>query len=147
MDEKLVCLNRLTQARQDLAEISARVAALAARIPEPVASVAEALASLTPEQQEVLWFHRTEALAVIAQQIVEEQHQWQQLTAQYQHAMVEWQQLVERGDWTCMSDLGSRLNDRRNELSQRRTALRELEVLYEELWAAPDSTDPSMTAR
>lgn len=68
MVEESMRLNRLAQARQDLAEISVHISALAAQIPEPVASVAEALKSLTPEQHEALRVRRTEALDVIAQQ-------------------------------------------------------------------------------
>lgn len=138
MIEDSVRLKRLAQARLHLKEVAARVSEMSAQIPEPVASAAEALRSLSPEQQEALRVHRTEALQLLAQQIVEEQAELSRLTAQHEDAMREWQQLVARGDWALLTDHEPTLNDRRDELEQRRTALQELRALHNELRSASE---------
>lgn len=145
--DESIRLNRLAQARQDLSAISGRIAELAARMPEPVTSIAEALRSLSPDQQEALRMYRTEALEVLAQQIVEEQRQLTQLTTEHQDAMVEWMSLVERGDFARMSELGPTMNRLNDELGQRRVALEELKALQGALGPISDPTDSSATAR
>lgn len=147
MVDESIRLNRLAQARHDLSEISGRITELAAHIPEPVTSVAEALRSLSPDQQEALRMHRTEALEVIAQQIVEEQRQLTQLTTEHQDAKAEWMCLVERGDSARMSELGPTMNRLNDELGQRRVALEELKALQEALITPSDPADSSATAR
>lgn len=147
MVDESIRLNRLAQARHDLSEISGRITELAAQIPEPVTSVAEALRSLSPDQQEALRMHRTEALEVIAQQIVEKQRQLTQLTTEHQDAKAEWMSLVERGDFARMSELGPTMNRLNDELSQRRVALEELKALQEALITPSDPADSSATAR
>jgi len=133
-----VRLKRLAEARLHLTEAAARVAEMSAQIPEPVASAAEALSNLSPEQKEALRAHRTEALQLLAQQIVEEQAELSRITAQHEDAMREWQQLVARGDWALLTDREPTLNDRRDELEQRRTALQELRALHNELRSASE---------
>lgn len=145
--DESIRLNRLAQARHDLSEISGRITELAAQIPEPLTSVAEALRSLSPDQQEALRMHRTEALEVIAQQIVEEQRQLTQLTTEQQDAKAEWMSLVERGDFARMSELGPTMNRLNDELGQRRVALEELKALQEALITPSDPADSSATAR
>lgn len=91
--------------------------------------------------------HRTEALEVIAQQIVEEQRQLTQLTTEQQDAKAEWMSLVERGDFARMSELGPTMNRLNDELGQRRVALEELKALQEALITPSDPADSSATAR
>ena len=128
---------RMEQARNDLAAAAARVNDLAALIPEPVDSVAEAIMSLTPAQRSALWASRTEAMEVVAQHRAELQAQLDRLTAHGDELMVEWHDVQTRQDFERLSEIAKWFKEHDDEVGQLKTMIRELDALYAEFEANP----------
>ena len=128
---------RMEQARNDVAAATARVNELAALIPEPVASVAEAIMSLTPAQRAALWASRTEAMELVAQHRAEVQEQLDRLTAHGNELRAEWHDVEAKQDFARLSEIAKWFKEHDDEVGQLKTMIRELDALYAEFEANP----------
>lgn len=128
---------RIDRARDAVGMATTRVHELAARMPEPVASVAAAIRSLTAAQREALWNNRTAAMALVTQHATEVRAQLAHLTAQSDMLMGEFEQAQARGDFDQCAEIAAWFSDHDEEVGQLKTLVQELEALHGEFEANP----------
>ncbi len=154
--------SRMEHAQREVAAAIARVDELAALVPEPVGSVADAIRSFTPAQREAIWAHRTEAMQLVAQETAELQAELDRLTMKSRELAAEFEGLQSSvqsvfsdarstarlvpfahapawfdTSFERMCEIAEWSEQHEEEVGQLKTMIRELEALYAELEANP----------
>lgn len=134
--------SRFEAAQAEIARASERIDELARQIPEPVANVAEAIKSLTPEERAALWAVRPDALQAIARHAADSRARLADVTERSRELQTEFHEAMRVSDFDRLSEIASWFDEHDEEVGQLIALVEELDALQQLLQENPVSPPP-----